>query len=409
MLNTQGVFCMPCTILYKMLYLLGFQREGSSMTGRYGGRQIGRTGPRIGLPVDADGRGRASPVMRHAGLRPAAEPPAPAPSIGPHQQTWTIDPAHGPDHRRAEASVWRKPSHERLSISKLFEHMDPQPRSYREDAYEDAQKITHTAPRQWVMSPATVSALVAGSLATLFVIFVAGFLSAVLIFGEPNAGGELAILPSQSQQPSQPVPSVAQETSVVGPEATTSVQGTRAPIPPQTTRVSDGLVTSATANLNQQVAPAPEIAAAESARDTTLQPPAPIFTAPQTPSQPSVDELGPKATIATDTIIYPGAKPSQPARSDVASAATSTLGGPGGNYSLQFGAFRDKSNAAVLVRELAPTAKAGILAEQGATGEPLFYVRAGAFQTRAEALEAVKSLRGSAGIVTFVHANRGTG
>ena len=115
------------------------------------------------------------------------------------------------------------------------------------------------------------------------------------------------------------------------------------------------------------------------------------------------------ATIATDTIIYPGAKPSQPARSDVASAETSVLGGPGGNYSLQFGAFRDKSNAAALVRELQSAAKAGIVAEQGATGAPLFYVRAGAFQTRAEALEAVKSLRGSAGIVTFVHANRGTG
>lgn len=401
-----------------MLYLLGFQREGSSMTGRYGGRQIGRTGPRIGLPVDADGRGRASPVMRHAGLRPAvdmravdmraADMPAPAAGAG-SQKAWTIDPAHGPDHRRAEASVWRKPNHERLSISKLFEHMDPQPRSYREDAYEDAQKITHTAPRQWVMSPATVSALVAGSLATLFVIFVAGFLSAVLIFGEPNAGGELAILPSPSQQPSQPVPSVAQEASGVGQDATTSVQGTRAPIPPQTTRVSEGLVTSATANLNQQVAPAPEIVAAESARDTALQSPSPVFTAPQASSTPSVDALGPMATIATDTIIYPGAKPSQPARSDVASAATSVLGGPGGNYSLQFGAFRDKSNAAVLVRELAPAAKAGIVAEEGATGEPLFYVRAGAFQTRAEALEAVKSLRGSAGIVTFVHANRGTG
>ena len=276
------------------------------MTSRYGGRQIGRTGPRIGLPVDVDGRGRTSPVMRHAGLRPAAD--APASGTVP-QQTWTIDPANGPDHRRAEASVWRKPSHERLSISKLFEHMDPQPRSYRDDAYEDAHKITHTAPPRLVISPGTVSALVAGSIATLFIIFVAGFLSAVLIFGEPNAGGELAILPSQSQQPSQPVPSVAQEASVVGQEATTSVQGTRAPIPPQTTRVSEGLVTSATANLNQQVAPAPEIAAAESARDTALQPPAPIFTAPQTPPQPSVDELGPKATIATDTIIYPRAKP----------------------------------------------------------------------------------------------------
>ena len=68
------------------------------MTGRYGGRQIGRTGPRIGLPVDADGRGRTSPVMRQAGLRPAAD--APAPGIG-SQKTWTIDPAHGPDHRLA--------------------------------------------------------------------------------------------------------------------------------------------------------------------------------------------------------------------------------------------------------------------------------------------------------------------
>jgi cell division septation protein DedD len=344
--------------------------------------------------------------MRHAGLRPAAD--APAPGIG-SQKTWTIDPAHGPDHRRAEASVWRKPSHERLSISKLFEHMDPQPRSYREDAYEDAQKITHTAPRQLAVSPAAVSALVAGSIATLFVIFVAGFLSAVLIFGEPNAGGELAILPSQPQQASQPVPSIPQDGAAIGDNAAQSVRETRATIPQETTRVSEGLVTSATANRDQQLAPSPEIAAAESARDTALQSPAPVFTAPQTPSQPSVDELGPKATIATDTIIYPGAKPSQPARSDVASQAASVLGGPGGNYSLQFGAFRDKSNAAVLVRELTPTAKAGIVAEEGATGEPLFYVRAGAFQTRAEALEAVKSLRGSAGIVTFVHANRGTG
>ena len=376
------------------------------MTGRYGGRQIGRTGSRIGLPVDVDGRGRTSPVMRHAGLRPAADAPASGTVL---QQTWTIDPANGPDHRRAEASVWRKPSHERLSISKLFEHMDPQPRSYRDDAYEDAHKITHTAPPRLVISPGTVSALVAGSIATLFIIFVAGFLSAVLIFGEPNAGGELAILPSQPQQSSQPVPSVPQDGAAIGDTAAQSVQETRATIPQQTTRVSEGLVTSATANRDQQLAPSPEIAAAESARDTALQSPQPVFTAPQTPLQPSVSQPGPMATIATDTIIYPGAKPSQPARSDVASAETSVLGGPGGNYSLQFGAFRDKSNAAALVRELQSAAKAGIVAEQGATGAPLFYVRAGAFQTRAEALEAVKSLRGSAGIVTFVHANRGTG
>jgi cell division septation protein DedD len=337
---------------------------------------------------------------------------------------------NGPERRRSEASVWRKPSHERLSISKLFEHMDPQPRSYRDDAYEDAQKITHAAPARVPMSSGSLSALVAGGVVALFVIFVAGFLSAVLIFGEPNAGGELAILPPQGSQPvaangdlntqpkqgqgqaRAPIPAQPANPSSQSPSPqspTPTVTSPTMDIGTSGTRGLDGLVTTATADQDQPLAPAPEVAAAETARDTAMQSQQPVFTAPQTPADGTLDSMGPMATIVTDTIIYPGAKPVQPAREETAAASSRSLGGPGGNYSLQFGAFRDKSNAAALVRELNNTAKAGIVAEEGATGATLFYVRAGAFQTRAEALEAVKALRTSVGIVTFVHANRGTG
>ncbi|MDF1750693.1 MAG: SPOR domain-containing protein [Alphaproteobacteria bacterium] len=374
------------------------------MTVRNGGRQIGRSGPRIGLPVDANARGRVSPVTRHAGLRPATAAPN---SETDHPQAWTIDPANGPERLRPDASPWRKPTHERLSISKLFEHMDPQPRSYRTDAYEDAEKITHTAPSGLTLSSGSLSALVAGGIATLFVIFVAGFLSAVLIFGEPNAGGELAILPSPTVV--QAGNQSASQADVATPMPVQPSAQERAPIPEQPSGASEGLVTSATASRDMPLPSAPEVTAAETARDSAMQPPKPIITPPPETATPSASAVGTMATIATDTIIYPGAKPVPPVRTDMAAVDPGVIGGPGGNYSLQFGAFRDKANAAALVRELNGTARAGIVAEEGATGAPLFYVRAGAFQTRAEALEAVKALRGSAGIVTFVHANRGTG
>ncbi len=387
------------------------------MSGRSGGRHIGRTGPRIGLPVEtARTEGRSD---LRAGARGG----------------WSPDPALGSDPRRGGESAW-KPSvpgraeagrhAERLSITQLFEHMEPRPRSYRDDAYEDAPKIAHPASRtRRAASFATLGALIGGATLSIFIIFVAGFLSAVLIFGEPDEGGELAIrtAPMPAEEGTQESgATVSDMERGVSPGSTAAENAGRSVVP------------SATAGREPLPAPSPEIAAAEAARqsalgeDTRAVAPAPAA-APTSPVTGSViaapqprlsdSQTGPEATppvsrgtgvVVTDAIIFPPSKPAEPPRQAVASApADGRLAAPSGNYSLQFGAFRDRSNAEALVREIARVAQGGIAEETGVSGTVLYYVRAGAFRTRAEALEAVRSLRERTGIVTFVHANRASG
>lgn len=371
------------------------------MTGRFGGRQIGRSGPRIGLPVDHDRRsGAAGPSARlHASG--AARPPGPPAGYpaGPQMRGaqgrdgWAPDPALGEDVRGSGRSG------ERLSIATLFEHMEPRPKAYRPDAHRDAPRIAHNAGR--AARSATTAAMAVGGLLSVLIVFVAGFLSAILIFGEPDPNGDLAIPVGPAQPPaasdiaSVPAPSPAPAPVPAAP----AVQGeARQPVPepapavPRSGSAGDALVPPASASLEAEpAAPSEEIAAAEAARDKALRQPL-------------------AAPVRTEG-FYPPAKPqaalgSAPGGdSGIAPPASSRLGPPGGSYSLQFGAFRDRQNADVLVRELAGIAQAGVQAQPGATGETLFYVRAGAFETRAEALKAVRSLRQDAGYVTFVHAN----
>ncbi len=387
------------------------------MSGRSGGRHIGRTGPRIGLPVEP------SRTEGRSDLRAGA------------RGGWSPDPALGSDPRRDGGNAW-KPSApgraeagrhaERLSITQLFEHMEPRPRSYRDDAYEDAPKIAHPASRgRNAASFATMGALIGGATLSIFIIFVAGFLSAVLIFGEPDEGGELAIrtAPMPAQERTQ-----AGAAGVSGSERDATPGGTAAE------NAGRSVVPSATAGREPLPAPSPEIAAAEAARQSALgednraAAPAPVA-APTQPVTGSViaapqsgslnNQTGPESTqsssrgtgvVVTDAIIFPPSKPAEPPRQAVASAPPDgRLTEPSGNYSLQFGAFRDRGNAEALVREIARVAQGGIAEETGVSGTVLYYVRAGAFRTRAEALEAVRSLRDRTGIVTFVHANRGAG
>lgn len=369
------------------------------MSGRSGGRHIGRTGPRIGLPIEptrSDGR-----ADMRAGV------------LG----GWSRDPAVGRDPRRGGDGAWMPGSPDeptaarradRLSITQLFEHMEPRARSYRGDAYEDAPKIAHSATaRRSAASFATAGALIGGAAMSVLIVFVAGFLSAVLIFGEPDEGGDLAIRTAPA------TPSLAAQSSP-------QVQ----PVAPSRSTV----VPSATAAREVLPAPAPEIAAAEAARQSALSsgqlatavaggPVEPVATTGANGTSviapPASGDLGRSDTsgvVVTDSIIFPPSKPAEPPRQTASiSPASGVLSAPSGNYSLQFGAFRDRANAEALVREITPVAQGGIAEEAGVSGNVLYYVRAGSFRTRAEALEAVRDLRERTGIVTFVHANRGSG
>lgn len=390
------------------------------MNGR-GGRQIGRSGPRIGLPVDSSrpvSGGQHRSVSRSVPQTGASyEPPQPQPqnSAPPpnHQQASLPLPPPLPGEERPLSS---RSTGDRLSITQLFQHMEPQPRSYRTDAHEDAQKITHTSEDRVRQSPFATTAMLGGAALSILIVFVAGFLTAVLIFGEPDAGGEVAIRTG-------PSPSIERQVSVAdtAPEV----------LPP----ASEGIVPSATADRAPLPAPSPEIAAAEDARNSALQngngntgnvggaplpqsaPTPPVqeseIAPPSTPATISANEQPPvpPATVLNDRVFLPPVKPTEPDRTASADPAVGSgiLAPPTGNYALQFGAFRDRANAEALVREIAAVAKGAIVEEVGATGTVLYYVRAGSFQTRAEALEAVRQLRRSTGIVTFVHANRGTG
>jgi cell division septation protein DedD len=308
-----------------------------------------------------------------------------------------------PEPRREPATGPRSRA-EALSIARLFDHMEPQldatGPAYRRDAYEEAPTITHRAAPPARLSAGTRGALFAGGALSLMIVFVAGFLSAVLMLGEHNPDGEIAIRTA-------PLPPVAADAA-------------SPPVPAEPQRE---LVPSANAGrTGQDPAPAPEIAAAEQARDTAIAPPAITPPAPPpeavpdaAPETPSTAAALPEARVATDSFVYPPGKPAAPARAQAAAADTQApalqtgIGPPGGNYSLQFGAFRDRANAEALLRELRGVAQAGVAEEAGATGRTLFFVRAGAFRTRAEALQAVEALRRESGHVTFVHANTGTG
>ncbi len=404
------------------------------MTGRNGNRQIGRTGPRIGLPAQADPRAPfvrpeipygATRVDRRgassSGLSGPSTASHTAPGAGFSGAGLAVDPGEGP---RPEPSTWRRPEHARLNIARLFEHMEPQPRSYRPDAYEDAPKITHTARRGVSLSPGSVAALILGSAFSIFVVFITGFLSAVLIFGEQDQGGGIAIQTGVGSLAQTTVPTPV-PASVPAAGETLPADTVQTPPIIESERRLEGLVPSATAGRELLPPPSPEIAAAESARaaaegtgqtsqqDPTPSVPALVFTPPLPNLPVASSDTDPSAMGSgiAQGIIFPNAKPEEPVRNARAAVAPEpgSIGPPAGNYSLQFGAFRDRANAAVLVRELASAADAGIVAEEGVSGATLYYVRAGAFDTRAEALEAVRILREAAGIVTFVHANRDTG
>ena len=355
------------------------------MAGRYGGRMIGRSGPRIGLPLE-EGNGRSVRVDAYVdrNREPARD------SVGDAGRDLGGLVAEA---RPRESDAWRTPRADALTVAKLFQHLDPQPRSYRPDAYDEAPRIRHSAPSGGVFgaaaSPGLKGALIAGSVVAVLLVFFTGFLSAVLMFGEPNEGGELAIrtMPPAQVEPTMPG-AVPQQ------------------VAPETDRASssgDGFVTPAEAGRDVLPPPDPEIAAAEQARIEALNPvPA------QAAAAPSVRvAVEPEAT-ALENFFRPTAKPDVPMRT-AAAPATGVLGPAAGNYSVQFGAFKDRKNADVLVRELGGVAQATIVEETGASGTSLFFVRAGAFETRLDALEAVKTLRQNAGIVTFVHANRLSG
>lgn len=273
---------------------------------------------------------------------------------------------------------------------------------------------------RFALSGGSLSALIAGGVVSLLLIFVAGFMSAVLIFGEPDPGGEIAIRTAPSASTPAPAPSFSAATDA-------------APVP-RSVASNDSVVSTAEATRDVLPPPSPEIAAAEAARQSALGPapspaPTPSVTETDLAATPSAEDqiiqspprqaappaLGPAGLVDT-AIIFPPNKPAPPTRVAVTNPSTpgdptssGLLSAPGGNYSLQFGAFQDRANAEALVRELSAAIDAGIVEEVGATGATLFHVRAGSFETRADALRSVRALRNDMGLVTFVHANRRTG
>ncbi|NMM44344.1 SPOR domain-containing protein [Rhodospirillaceae bacterium KN72] len=360
------------------------------MAGRYGGRMIGRSGPRIGLPLD-EGNGRSVRVEAYAdrNREPARDM---ARDTGRDMGGLVADP------RPRESDAWRTPRADALTVAKLFQHLDPQPRSYRPDAYDEAPRIRHAAPSGGLFgaatSPGLKGALIAGSVVAVLLVFFTGFLSAVLMFGEPNEGGELAI---------RTMPPAQVEAAQVEPVSPVETPQQVSPEMDRAATSGDSFVTPAEAGRDVLPPPDPEIAVAEQARRAAMAP------APdQTVTAPSVRVAAEPEAAAIENFFRPTAKPEVPVRTASASV-TGILGPAAGNYSVQFGAFKDRKNADVLVRELGGVAQASVIEETGASGTSLFFVRAGSFETRLDALEAVKVLRQKSGIVTFVHANRLSG
>jgi cell division septation protein DedD len=394
--------------------------------GRTDGGRLGRRGARVGLPRDSvsrdpgyrDARPEAGPVApRHDPIsrnRPRAYPAPPPPPI---DTGWPDD--AGRDRAEAHHDA-------RLAVARLFDHLDRDtPRPYREDAYQDAPRIAHSGRVRFALSGGSISALIAGGLVSLFLIFVAGFMSAVVIFGEPDPDGQIAIrtapqdggvtetaIPDSAPAPSETRPTIAAP-SRDGESVVSTAEAERGVLPPPSPEI---VAVEAVRNQGNAVGPSPETAPTPPVDRTELAaaPPSDIPPSGQTIEPPPpgpADRGGLEPTGRVDTsIIFPPDKPPPPSRVVAAEpAAPGRLGPPGGNYSLQFGAFQARENAEALLRELSGAIEAGIVEETGATGATLYHVRAGAFETRAEALRVVRALRDDSGFVTFVHVNRVTG
>lgn len=416
------------------------------MIRRNDGRRMGRTGPVIGLPASGERLSSYGATgSRAQSYTPSIQSPGAASQsfsaaamgyeLRAGQRSTFYD-----DREDLDAEIGRSEGAsrfaEQLGIARLFGIRAAGSRDH-EDAYEpeeDAQslRVVHKAGSHRETSAIQAGVLFLGGLTASTLLFSAGFLAAVLVFGEPgqgdsiairtggqgdvapigDAGSAIAIRPpapdiSNVEARSEAAfgaPTAEQSAETSPSDATQSVVAAVSPAMSSVTSSGTASATSAEIQSNDG-AIGPSVAASQPAGSgfTTLSNDVPAVPVPT---------LSP--------VFFPEGKPQLPVRDTSAATQASSidqvpapqrisLGPPGGEYSLQFGAFRDRANAEGLLRELAPSIQAQVIATVGAGGIPLYYVRGGSFQSRIEAVTAVRDLRRILGVVTFVYANQVSG
>lgn len=264
--------------------------------------------------------------------------------------------------------------------------------AYDRTAYEEAPRIRHGGDALRVaLSPRAAYGVIGGAATAALLLFVAGFLAAFWLVA-PDGGV------ARGPAPAQPMAQQAVEPAAPAAAA--------APGP--------GLIARATAGDAPETPapPAPEIEAAARATQAQPQPiaaPQQLAALPE-PSAPDEAEAprarlkpadapppAPRAQSATFTA--PSADAAPAARAEPISAVT-------GAYALQFGAFRERANAEELLGRIPTSLGARLIEGRDSAGAPLFYVRAGGFESVAEARRRSAELEASAGLKSFVRRGR---
>ena len=268
--------------------------------------------------------------------------------------------------------------------------------AYDRTAYEEAPRIRHGGDAVRVaLSPRAAYGVIGGAATAALLLFVAGFLAAFWLVA-PDGGVARGPEPSQPvvQQAVEPAKPAAPGPALIGRATAGDAPETPAP-------------------------PAPEIEAA--AHATQSQPRAQpqsqpqLMTAPQqlaalpqaaAPARPNEDDeprarlkpadAPPPAPAAqSSTFTAPSDNPA-PAASAAASGA----------YALQFGAFRERANAEELLSRIPTSLGARLIEGRDSAGGPLFYVRAGGFESVAEARRRSAELEAAEGLKSFVRRGR---
>ena len=231
--------------------------------------------------------------------------------------------------------------------------------------------------------------LIGGFVSSALLLFIAGFVSAFLLFDD--------VAPSDV--------AVADPDVITAPPVVETAQAPEAPVdfPPQRDFVSTA---NAEADSDVPPEPAPEVAAARALADSgepVDAPGSPVVTLEQAvkQQQPAIE---PQATTGGQAAQDEPVQLVRATPEPVAQPSTSTASTPPARgYVLQFGAFGDRGNAQGLVNLLKQkVGRVWIVEGRASSGADLFFVRGGSYESRDEAAAAARKLWQSDRIDSFV-------
>ncbi|MCR9221361.1 MAG: SPOR domain-containing protein [Alphaproteobacteria bacterium] len=300
----------------------------------------------------------------------------------------------------------------------------PRGRPYSRTAYEAAPRIRQGgAPLRVALSPAAAYGVFGGATAAAFLLFLAGFLAAFWLVAPDGAP-----VAERAPAPAVAAPEAGAAAGGLIPRATAGdAPETRAPPAPEIAAAERAMAprveTPQLAALPTAVAPATEAPAAP----MTEAPAAPATEAPAARTAPVTVPSAPRARlkpvlgdaagggVAREPMPVEDMSASPPEPPAAASSGFTAPGtsseasdvGAGAAYELQFGAFRERANADALLAGAPESLGARLVESRDAAGRPLYFIRAGGFETAAEARAASARIEREAGLKSFVRRDAG--